>query len=486
MRSFLKSCFITIFCFAVMAGCAAQMYTAGMASVKENLIRNGSFSTGPMEKAVFDGSGRVKFNAGLVELLELGAIYPLQKRYDLSNQVLESAFHRYTMLEERARISVRNTTTDMLDIILAEGAGEYDMVPWEKIFLHTIKAMNFLMLERIDAARVEIMRGINQNLRIRENAELKIAEVRKSKNLVRQEAGKNNIQNIDVDRQVRQLTQKNGLSSAQEQAVRNLRSSYENAYTYLLSALVFALTSEPENARPQLKNASALTDNPYVKMLYDNFQKDPSSLTSRHNVYVFIQTGFAPTKRNIQVPFFNPVSRTVSSFSLAAINESPLDIFAVEIFDTVSGGAKRMPLLADLDLLALRQYQDDLPVRITKAVLRVILQTLKDRAILDETAKKTKDTTLVQLTQIALSTFNQTVNKSDLRAWNMAPRNVYFYCSATKDKTLMLKVSDRSGHVVQQQVSIDPNRVNIVWARCIGPRVYVNTSALNASESWTY
>ncbi len=468
-----------MFCLAVMAGCAAQMYTAGMAPVKENLIRNGTFSIASIEQEVFDGSGRVKLDAGLVALLELGAIYPLQKQYDSSNQVLESAYHRYTMLEERARISVRNTAKDMLDIILAEGSGEYDMAPWEKIFLHTIKAMNFLMLERLDAARVEIMRGINQNLRIRENAELKIAEVRKSKNIVRQEAAKNNIQNINVDRQVRQLTQENGLSSAQEQAVRNLRNSYENAYTYLLSALVFALNQEPENARPQLKNARALTDNPYVKKLYDDFQKDSSALTSLHNVYVFIQTGFAPTKRNVQVPFLNPVSRTVSSFSMAAINESPLDIFAVDIFDSASGDAKRMPLLADLDLLALRQYRDDLPIRITKAVLRVILQTLKDRAILDETAKKTKDTTLLQLTRIALSTFNQTVNKSDLRAWNMAPRNVCFYCSATKEASLMLKVSDRSGHVVQQPVPIDPNRVNIVWARCIGPRVFVNTCAFD-------
>lgn len=467
---------------AVLAGCTAQMHTSRMSPVKAAILQKGQFDLGAFEKNIFNHSGAIDSNADLIDMLELGAMYPLVNDYKDSNTVLESAYIKYTRREARAKINARNLTTDFLDILIGEGSGEYEMAPYEKIYIHNIKAMNFLMMGAPDAARVEVQRAINCNRRIKEYAQFKAAQISKEKAFVKQEAQKKEIRNLDMDSQVGQLAKKAGLDGDQQQAIRNIRNSYENGYTYLLSALVFALNKELENARPQLKNADALTANRYFKGLYRKFKTDPASLTSKTNVYVFAQVGFAPYKENFQVPFYNPVSKTVSNFSLAKINTTPTRVAAVDIVDTSSNNNYPMEVMADLDLLALKRYDEDLIANITKATLRVVSQSIKDKVILDETTKKGKNTTLFKIEQILLSTMNQVLNKTDLRAWNLAPKKVLFYCGIIDTSAITLTVKDTAGQITGHRIDIDPERLNIVSVRCLGQKIFVHHQTFDRGQ----
>ncbi len=473
----MKICSLTVL--VIIVGCAAHMHTSTMDVFKQDLVQKGVCNTSRLEEDVFDSHGMVKESADLIELLELGAMYPLQKKYVPSNQVLESAHGKYTQYEERARINVRGATTEMLDILLAEGSGPYEMALYEKIYLHTIKAMNYLMIGKVEGARVEVMRGIRQHSRVKEMAEFKTAEINTSKALVKQQAEQAEINDINVDDQIYHLTRQAGLSANQAQAVISLRNSYENGFTYLLSALVFSLNHEPENARPQLKNANDITENQYVKRLFSDFRKDSSSLISKNNVFVFTQTGFAPTRENAQFPFYNPVSKTLTSFCISKLARVPSTIAAVDILDNASRVSGRMMPLADLDQLALKQYQEDLPFKITKAVLRVLWQTIRDKGLIDKTKSETQDEVLEKIVKAFLSLFNLVVNQADLRAWNMVPRKTLFYCGNLDEPGLTIKVSNLSGKVLEQKLPIDPDAVNIVWARCIGSTLFVSSYAFN-------
>ena len=467
---------------AVMAGCAAQMHTSRMSPVKTAILQKGQIELGAFEKNIFNGNGAIDSDADLIDLLELGAMYPLVNDYKDSNTVLESAYVKYTRREERAKINARSTTTDFLDILIGEGSGEYEMAPYEKIYIHNIKAMNFLMMGTPDAARVEVQRAINCNRRIKEYAQFKAAQISKEKTSVKQQAKKEKITNLDMDAQVEQLTEKAALDGQQQQAIRNIRNSYENGYTYLLSALVFALNKELENARPQLKNANALTANRYLKTLYREFQTDSASMTSKTNVYVFAQVGFAPYKENFQVPFYNPISKTFTNFSLAKIYTTPTRVAAIDIVDATSNMNYPMDVLTDLDLLALKKYDEDLIANITKATLRVVSQSIKDKAILDETTKKGKNTTLFKIEQILLSTMNQALNKTDLRAWNLAPKKILFYCGTIDTSAITLTVKDDAGQSARQKIDINPGRLNIVSVRCLGQKMFIHHQTFDRGQ----
>ncbi|XPS87265.1 uncharacterized protein Dvar_52830 [Desulfosarcina variabilis str. Montpellier] len=467
---------------AVLVGCAAQMHTSRMNSVKEAIVKKGTLDIGFLEKTIYNRSGDIDGSADLIDLLELGAMYPLVKDYQNSNTILESAYVKYTKREERAKLNARNTTTDFLDILIGEGSGEYEMASYEKIYIHNIKATNFLMMGNLNAARVEVQRSINCNRRIREYAQFKAAQIAKEKTSVKQKAKKEKIGNLDMDAEVGKLTKKAGLDGEQQQAIRNIRNSYENGYTYLLSALVFALNQEWENARPQLKNADALTDNRYVKRLYRDFKNNPASLTSKTNVYIFSQVGFAPYKENFQVPFYNPVSKTLTHFSLAKIQTTRTGVSTINIVDGSSTVNDRMEALADLDLLALKQYDEDLVANITKATLRVVSQTIKDKAILDETTKKGKNTALFQIEQILLSGMNQVLYKTDIRAWNLAPKRVLFYCGTFGTSPITLTVRSTTGQTAERKVDIDPERLNIVSVRCLGQKMFVNHQTFDRGQ----
>ncbi len=304
-------------------GCAAQIHTSNMASLRNEIAQNGVCPIGDLEKKSLDADGNVKDNADLIQLLELGAMYPLQDRFARGNLVLEAAYHKYTQYDERAKFSARSAATDMMDVLLAEGAGEYEMAPYEKVFMHNVKAMNYLMLGRADEARVEVRRGIDQNRRIRENAEFKAARIKAGEEKARKQSTENEQVFSEVDKQIPGLCRKTSLDKNILDSIRVLRNSYENSFSYLLSGLVFGLNKELENARPQLKNANALTDNRYVKRLYSDYKKEPSSLIGKNNVFVFALTGFAPTKENLEVPFYNPVSQTASKFSMATLRATP-------------------------------------------------------------------------------------------------------------------------------------------------------------------
>ncbi len=123
---------------------------------------------------------------------------------------------------------------------------------------------------------------------------------------------------------------------------------------------------------------------------------------------------------------------------------------SIDITESFAKKAGRMEILADLDLLAFKQYQDALPAKITKAVLRVVFQSLRDKAILDEAKKKGKNVSLYRISQGALSVLNQIVNKADTRSWNLAPKRILFYCGRIDGPDLGIAVANGSGGAVSE------------------------------------
>ncbi len=478
------------------SGCAAHHWAHEMESYKTLLKSSAKqYRIEKLEDEVFDRSGQIDPDADLICMLELGEIYSVLNQFEKSNSVLEAAFERYTKREERAMLSARTSAVTAWDTLFFEGTGEYWMSDYEKIYLNTLKAMNFLMLNDVDAARVEIRRAIDRHQKIRELAELKASSVAakeiEERNSLKKDlwGGQRNVGvsmhkvdcyfNRGMPPVKNELQDKAGLPPALASEVKTVRNSYENSFTYLLGALTFALENEAYLMRPHLKNAVELTDNAYIENLFAGYEQDSSYPIRQPNVYIFARIGFAPVKNNLTIQIPNPISNTVTQFAIAQIQREPTQIDSIEIVTPDNNVPVYMEKLSELDLLALRQYQDELPLKASKAALRVVSQTIRDRILMEMAAGEGGEQGAL-LTQILLSLFNVTTTQTDTRTWTLAPKRVSFYCGKIDDFEVQLQIKNKTGDTLSRsKIPINPDGLNIISLRCAGGQIYAYQQCFN-------
>jgi hypothetical protein len=122
-----------------------------------------------LAEKVFSDSGYIEDNAATIHLLELGAIYGETGRHEESNEALEEVFWRYVEKEDGPVISLRSTGQEILAFTVATGTGGYLPTSFERIYLHTIKTNNYLFMNDLEGARVEVMRAYNLQRVLRED-----------------------------------------------------------------------------------------------------------------------------------------------------------------------------------------------------------------------------------------------------------------------------------------------------------------------------
>jgi len=476
-------------------GCAAHHWADKMEPYKIPLKSSKHFHIEELENEVFDRTGQIDPDADLICLLELGELYSVFNAFEKSNRVLEAAFEKYTRREERALFSARTSAVTLWDTLFFEGSGEYWMSDYEKVYLNTLKAMNFLMLGDVASARVEIRRAIDRHKRIRELARLKAASVEAKK---REERGdlKNGIlggtknggisgQQIDyyfsrgIPEIEGKLRDKAGLPPRLAKEVQSVRNSYENSFTYLLGALTFGLRNEAYLMRPHLKNAVELTDSTYIKDLFTGYEQPPLYPVRQPNVYIFARAGFAPIKKNLTIQIPNPISNTITQFSIAQMRRQPIRIADIEVMAPGNKPPVDMEKLSELDLLALRQYHDELPISTSKAALRVVSQTLRDKILIEILAREGGVESRL-ISQFFFFLFNTATTKADTRTWTLAPKRVFFYCGRIDGTAIQLKMRDKRGIFLNEnRVAIDPERLNIISVRCVGDQIYAHQQSFD-------
>lgn len=493
-RKIIYICFIFIWlCFFL--GCAAQNYSI----VMKQFDPGKTIQIKCLERKVFEQGGYIKDSVDIIYLLELGTVYSFKGNPEKSNRLLEEAYRRYTAREEEAILSARKAGCKTIDVLFGEGSRNYELADYEKVYIHTIKAMNCLMLGEVDSARVETMRGIERHRMIREYAEFESAKVEEGKRKIekqieqqkasmakrhaktRRVQERKNQKGYDLDKNLRELTCKAGLPPELRREVMSVRNSYENSFTYLMAALNFGLTGEDVNVGPQLRNADALTNNRYIRNMLSDYNRNSHCMVSGQNLYVFAQVGRAPTKENLSIPFPNPFSETVEQFSIARIKASDTNIGSIDLMNSGSKTFGRLEKLTDMKLLPLKEYEEKLPENVTKAILRVIAQSLRDAKIVGQIDKK--DEPLRRMAQISLSVLNITMAKADTRTWLTAPESISFYSGRIDGPKLTVLIRDRAGNVIDSQyVKIYPNKINIINLRCFDNSSYVQSRCFDSLE----
>ena len=411
-----------IFLFLLLAGCSIattfQPYPHKIAPLQQQLTRTPlPVDLSSSFKRERRGSDKILYN------LEHGRAAQLLGQIDTSRNDFAVAIAAIRSNEERALVSASQIGASVASFATNDNALPYAGEGYERILLHHYQALNYLLEADLSGAGVEFRWA---------NTEQQEALNRHAKELeeAEQEAQKRNVgntmQNSEFQRRYAQL----------DEAAGRLKNSFQNAYSFYLSGVVYELQGEENDAYIAYKKALEIyPENSYVqrdvlrlarKLRMDD---DLTALAKRFpalynamgvaaksgegELILLYEEGFVPPREEIKIPFFLPGGLVTLAFPYYRgpwrEHYPSLEVLTA---NTLLG---RTELLCDVRGLALKSLQEKMPILLTRQVVRAVSKTLAQQAA------RQKFGDAGQLGMIMYSLISE---NADLRSWLTLPENV--------------------------------------------------------------
>ena len=260
----------------------------------------------------------------ICHLCELGTVHHAAGNYEASNTAFLEAVELAEEFDERATVSMRDAGAFASALLLNDKTIPYRGSPFERVLMHTYLAINFLMQHDLEKARVEILRAYAKQKELREQREKQISKTK-------EQANKRKLNtNVIMDRLKTQYDDQRDL-------LKKAGNIYQNAFTYYLSAIVYELGDELDEAYIDVKNVHASNPNflparrdllRFAKKLgfasdYEKWREEFGSeiqdaIPEGHgDVVLLYQCGRSPVKKQIKLSIPIPVKNKVRMVSVA-------------------------------------------------------------------------------------------------------------------------------------------------------------------------
>ena len=357
----------------------------------------------------------------LAYLLEGGMILHTRGRLKESNAEFDEAEEVIRHHEEKAVVSLSKGTAQVGSLLVNEKTLPYRGEPFEKVLVNTYKGANYLFLHDYDGARVEIQRSF---ARQRENERMH----QKEYDRIRDEARSRGISSRQVLRAVE------AQYPDQKEILRRARNLYEDAFAYYLSAIVYELNREYNDAYIDLKKVQELrpgvpcVENDLLRMArisgltdelsqWENRLGRPPRVSEggpEGEVLIFFGCGMAPRKTQIKISIPIPdVGIIVLAFPKYEPVPNPVQYGA--LYDRQGHFYGRTFILTDLEAIAIRNLDDRMPTLALKQVLRSAI-----KGTMVKTAKNEGG----WAAELAAILYNVITEQADLRCWQTLPQNI--------------------------------------------------------------
>lgn len=339
---------------------------------------------------------------------------------------IQSFEHAYAILDEyenRASISLRNVGSFLGSSLMSKGSETYYGKGYERTSMHTLNALNYLMLGNFESASVEMRRMEQRQEFWLKESEAKIQEAAKNKQEARQKGSDTS-----------QVPQSYSLSAMlDDDDVRTLANNYQDPFSYTLSSIILDISGQSEasgnSSQISLKRALAL--NPDVSKVFSNL---PDS-TQKMDVTVILLSGIAPAMKieKIRFPIFYGANYT--SIDLPSYTTPKDDISGITI--TTDKLQLQPPRLLKTDIMAYKTLKDELPGELAKSVVRATTKAIASKQASDHFGN------LGGLVASLLFDVGSSFADSGFRNWEMMPNSGYIAkFEATKNSTVTLKLNN--------------------------------------------
>lgn len=189
--------------------------------------------------------------------LNLGRTYQLLGQWEESIKAFAEASLIIDEYENRALVNIREMSSSVGMFALARGSKGYFGAGYERGLLHTLNSINYLMLGDLEAAAVELRK-------MEKRQEFWLAE--SSERILK--ASQDNVPIASPSELPAGYSLQETLSSA---AISETFSSYQEPFSYALSAGVHAITENMDYAQVSYSRAAQLLENQYGEEFKNKF-----------------------------------------------------------------------------------------------------------------------------------------------------------------------------------------------------------------------
>lgn len=360
--------------------------------------------------------------------LNLARLQQANGDFTTSIQSFEAAYSILDEYENRATISLRNVGAFIGSSLMSKGSESYYGKGYERTLMHTLNALNYLMLSDFEGAAVEMRRmEQRQEFWLKESA-AKIKEASEEKEKAR-------LQGNDTTR----IPASYSLATIlKDQDVRALANNYQDPFSYTLSSIIMDISGHSaasgNSGEISLKRALAL--NPDVLKVFTQLPNTDSIQDNTIDVTIIVLTGVAPALKieKIRFPIFYGAQYT--SIDLPSYTSPLNDINNLTILtDKLQ---LQPPRLLKTDLMAYKTLNDELPGELAKSVVRATSKAIASKQVSDHFGN------LGGLMASLLFDVGSTYLDSGFRNWEVMPNSGYIAkFKAKKGEKFTMILNDR-------------------------------------------
>ena len=449
------------------AGCGTfSQYPMGMEQTTLAPLRTGQ---DPQYRKTF--GKRTNGNARVLFAMEMGRTAQLKGDYETSRRAFDAAIAATQAQDDQAAISASGAAAQGGAVLVNDKVIPYRAPSHERILVHHFQALNYLATNDLAGAGVEIRRANREQEDARKRREAEI------------EKAKSKTENVspDEERDPHLLPVYAGL----DQMAGAVKYSFQNAATFYLSAVVWEMMGEANDAYIDSKKALEIyPENPYLQrdvlrlgrrlgMREDvaDFERrfpqaakaDGNGGTNLARLVVLYEEGLAPKKSEMSVAYPLPSSDSVGVVALPVYAEAPPPPMPL----VVKAGRRnlgRTAPICDVSALAARGLGEQMPGILTRQVARAVAKGVAAKAAKDQGGG---------WGELAVTLYNVLSEQADLRSWLTLPAHIHVANGWVDPGTSCVTLADPSGAAVWSgEVTLKPGRTTLLYVTRIDLAVY--------------
>ena len=407
-------------------------------------------------------------NSYVLSKLEAGRLYYLTDDWEKSRKALEQAYEEIAEQNNAAKYQISSGLKNVGSVLSNDNALQYRVPSYEQGMLHSYQALNYLFAGNIESALVEVRRAnLVQEQALSDNQKL----IDEAKDSLKSEG-------MDVSRLYSSYPDMSGV-------IGSVKNSFQNAFTFYLSALLYEINGDTNDAYIDYKKALEINqDNAYIQkdvwrlandlqMVDDlaQFKHDFDELSQEENaaienggeVILLIEQGVVHSREDVSINlpvFTRHDDLRFFSFSLPVYRGSSASM-PVEVF--TDGDSYASQEIVQIQSLAAKALKDELPWLVARQVVRVVAKEEMRRKMSREGG---------DIGNIVASLYNISSEKADTRSWSTLPSNVQIVRLKLPVGRQALTIrNNRQSH--QIPLDVTKNSFHVLNVTDIGNKIHV-------------
>ncbi|WP_432463056.1 COG3014 family protein [Agarivorans sp. QJM3NY_33] len=443
---------------ALVTGCSTAVFSDLFTTYSEQLRASRyQLTAGQFEHAAeLLAEGKVTDNSYYLKQLELGRMLFLAGDFEASQQHFSRVDQQLKWLSSQAEYRLSTGLQQFSTLATNDNFIRYHIPVYEQVMLHHYQAINYLHSGGLESALVEIRRaGQLQQLAMEE-------------------------QPVSLETQLQDYQQQyDELLKQYPSPDTTLPNAYQNGLSYALSAVLYMAAGQDNDAYIDYRKALALAPkNHYLqaevarlgqKLAMSDYQQytplKAQPLTEDQGLLVVLhEQSIVAARQEVRftLPLYHQQRWQTYTLALPVISTKPQ--LAIPLALSLEGHDFATQQLVQIDALAAKQLQQDLPAVLVRQILRVLAKDQLRREVNQGDAKKGEN-----WANVFANVYNIVSERADTRSWQSLPALAQIAIkpfAVGKHKLTMSGLGES-----EVSVNIRPGRVTLVLTNDLGSTV---------------